>query len=72
MFIELLIMNGYGQFVWSAFIFSFLSCSYLFFKTKYELKKQEKIYLLEFSETKSKKIKFTKNSKAAKEVLSIN
>ena len=32
--IELLTMNGYGQFVWTAFIFSFVACLYLYLKTK--------------------------------------
>ncbi len=50
MFIELLTMGGYGQFVWSAFIFLFVSCFYLYLKTRFELKQQEKIYLMQFKE----------------------
>ena len=48
--LELLILGGYGQFVWPAFIFSFVSCLYLYLKTKKELKKQEKIFLDEFKQ----------------------
>ena len=41
--LEIFILNGYGQYVWPAFLFSFLLCTYLYFKTKKELKEQEKI-----------------------------
>ena len=69
---ELLSMNGYGQFVWTAFTFSFISCFYLYLKTRIEFKKQEKIYLLEFGSMEIKKIKFSKRKKFTKEVLPIN
>jgi heme exporter protein D len=72
MFIELLTMGGYGQFVWSAFIFSFVSCFYLYLKTRFELKQQEKIYLMEFKEIETRKIEFTKRKKSTVEALSIN
>ena len=72
MILELLTMNGYGQFVWTAFIFSFGSCFYLYLKTRKEFKKQEKVYLLEFGLTETKKIRFNKRKKSTEEVLSIN
>ena len=72
MFMELLWMNGYGQFVWTAFAFSFVSCLYLYLKTRIEFKKQEKIYLLEFGSIETKKIQFGKRKKAIEEVLPIN
>ncbi len=65
-------MNGYGQFVWPAFIFSFGTCLYLYLKTRIEFKKQEKIYLLEFKESETRKIKFEKRKKSTKEALQIN
>ena len=65
-------MNGYGQFVWTAFTFSFLSCLYLYLKTRIEFKKQEKIYLLEFGLTEAKKIQFNKRKKSTEEALPIN
>ena len=34
MIIEFFALNGYGQFVWPAFIFTFISCFSLYFKTK--------------------------------------
>jgi len=72
MFIEFLTMGGYGQFVWSAFIFSFVSCFYLYLKTRFELKQQEKIYLMEFKEIEARKIEFTKRKQSTVEALSIN
>ena len=72
MIMELLTMNGYGQFVWSAFIFSFVSCLYLYLKIKIEFKKKEKIYLLEFGSTEIKKIQFNKRKKSVEETLPIN
>ena len=65
-------MNGYGVFVWSAFTFSFLSCLYLYLKTRIEFKKKEKIYLLEFGATEAKKIQFNKRKKSTEEALPIN
>ena len=65
-------MNGYGQFVWTAFTFSFVSCFYLYLKTRIEFKKKEKIYLLEFGATEAKKIQFNKRKKSTEEALPIN
>ena len=72
MIMELLTMNGYGQFVWTAFTFSFVSCLYLYLKTRIEFKKQEKIYLLEFGSIETKKIQFSKRKKSTEEALPIN
>ena len=69
---ELLAMNGYGQFVWTAFTFSFLSCLCLYLKIRIEFKKQEKIYLLEFGSFEIKKIEFNKRKKSTEEALPIN
>ena len=54
--LEFLILGGYGQFVWPAFIFTFVSCFILFVKTKKEFQKQEKIFLQEYGQLKIKKI----------------
>jgi len=69
---ELLSMNGYGQFVWTAFIFSFVSCLYLYLKIRIEFKKQEKIYLLKFDLIEVQKIQLNKTKKSTEEALSIN
>ena len=64
--LEFLILGGYGQFVWPAFIFTFVSCFFLYVKTKKEFQKQEKMFLKEFKQIQTEKIETTKN----KEVLS--
>ena len=64
--LELLILGGYGQFVWPAFIFTFVSCFSLYIKTKKEFQKQEKIFLKEFKQMQTEKIETVK----AKEALS--
>ena len=57
---ELFILDGYGQFVWPAFIFAIASCFFLYLKTKKEFQKQEKIYLKEFKQLQTKKIEVDK------------
>ena len=68
--LEFFILGGYGQFVWPAFVFSFVSCTFLFIKFKKELQKQEKIYLSKYGKFETIRIKSTGKDKAPKEVLS--
>ena len=63
---ELFILDGYGQFVWPAFMFTIVSCFFLYLKTKKEFHKQEKIYLKEFKQLETQKIEVDKK----REVLS--
>jgi heme exporter protein D len=58
--LELLFLNGYGQFVWPAFIFTFSSLFYLFIKTSKELKKQEELFFKDFKQLKTIKIQVEK------------
>tara|TARA_Y100000590_G_scaffold102832_1_gene116874 strand:+ start:179 stop:400 length:222 start_codon:yes stop_codon:yes gene_type:complete len=60
MVIELLFLNGYGYFVWPAFVFTFGSLLYLYLSTKKELQKQEKIFFNEFKNLYSTKIEISK------------
>ena len=61
--LELFILGGYGYFIWSAFIFTFLSCFFLYLKTKKELIKQEKIFFHYFKQLQVIKIKTERNTK---------
>jgi len=65
---EFLTLNGYGQFVWPAFIFTFVSCLVLYLKTKKEFQKQEKIFLKVFKPIQTEKIETARR----KEALSVN
>ena len=62
--LELLILGGYGQFVWPAFIFTFVSCFSLYVKTKKEFQKHEKIFLKEFKQMQTEKIETVKEKEA--------
>ena len=68
--LEIFILNGYGQFVWPAFLFTFLSCFFLFLKTKAEFRKQEKIFLNTFEQSKVIKIQIAKQKEVIAEKLS--
>ena len=69
MHLELLILGGYGQFVWPAFIFTFVSCIALYKKTKKELQKQEKMFLGEYEKLYTTNIQSTEEKKITKEFL---
>ena len=62
--LELLILGGYGQFVWPAFIFTFVCCFTLYIKIKKEFKKQEKMFLKEFKPMQTEKIETAKEKEA--------
>ena len=67
---EFLVLDGYGIFVWPAFIFAFVSCFLLYLKTKKEFKRQEKFFLIEFKQIPVKKNEVSKQKELSKEVLS--
>ncbi len=67
--LEFLTLGGYGIFVWPAFIFTFVSCFLLYLKTKRELKKQEKIYLIKFKQIPVRKTEVSKQKELSIEVL---
>ena len=62
--LEFLILGGYGQFIWPAFIFTFVSCFALYAKTKKEFQKQEKIFLKEFGQKQTEKVEIVKEKEA--------
>lgn len=66
---DLIFMGGHGLFVWSAFIFTFVCCVYLYARTAKELKKQEKIYLNSLKKLPELKIIEIKKQKLAKQIL---
>ena len=70
--LNFLFLGGYGEFVWPAFIFTFVCCFYLYLKTRTELKKLEKMYLIEFKQLPVEKIEVAKHKGVSKEVLSSN
>ena len=67
--INIFLMSGYGLYVWSAFIFTFLICLYLFLKTKKSLNKLEKDYKEEVKKLSTEKVETLNTRKITKEIL---
>ncbi len=66
-----LLMNGYGLFVWSSFIITFIVCGLVYYKTYKTLKKYEKEFAKEINELSAEQKKLVvENSKIASQVLS--
>ena len=68
---NLLSMNGYGLFVWSSFLITFLACMFIYYKTYKTLRKYETEFAKEIDalSVEQKKI-VIENSKVASQVLS--
>ena len=67
---EIISMNGYGIFVWSSFLISFLACGIFYYKTRKTLKKYEKEFAKEIEELSIQQIKTVlRNSKIASKIL---
>ena len=49
MLLETFNLNGYGFYVWPAFIITLVICFILYFRTKKEFNKQENIFLKQFN-----------------------
>ena len=66
-----LLMNGYGLFVWSSFIITFIVCGLVYYKTYKTLKKYEREFAKEINELSAEQKKLVVgNSKIASQVLS--
>ena len=67
---DLITMNGYGIFVWSSFVITFLVCGLVYYKTRKTLKKYEKEFAKEIEELSvQQKRTVLKNSKIASKIL---
>ena len=66
---EIFIMNGYGVYVWSSFIFTFFICLFLYLRTKKTLKKLEKDFVQEAINLPEKQFEDIKKQKIVKEIL---
>ena len=65
---DLFSMNGYGIFVWSSFVLTFLACAIVYYKTRKTLKKYEKEFAKEIENlsVNQKKIVLEKSKVASK------
>ena len=67
--LEILFMNGYGTYVWSSFIFTFVVCLYFYLKTKKTLKKLEKDFIKETDTLSKIELENLKKQKVVREIL---
>ncbi len=68
---EIIIMSGYGLFVWSSFLITLFACFYLYIKTLKTLRKYEKEFAKEIQKLPNERREFVlKSSKIATQVLS--
>ena len=66
---DLISMNGYGAYVWSAFAFTLISFSSLYFIIKSQLKKEQKRFEENFSALTEEKYNVAINQEIYKEIL---
>ena len=71
---NLLLMNGYGVFVWSSFALTFVVCAVVYYRTRKTLKKYEKEFAKEIEElsVEKKKVVLEKSKVASKVFSSYN
>ena len=67
---ELIFMNGYGLYVWSAFFFTLISFGTLFFITKIQLTKEKKKFVTKFGLLSLENTRTAKAQSSNKEILS--
>ena len=67
---EILLMNGYGIYVWSAFMFTLLSFMSLYILTKIQYTKEKKKFILKFGTLNSERAAIAESQRINKEILS--
>tara|TARA_B100000945_G_scaffold297379_1_gene276406 strand:+ start:76 stop:303 length:228 start_codon:yes stop_codon:yes gene_type:complete len=67
--LNVFLMDGYGTYVWSSFLLTFLICLFLFLKTKKTLKKLEKDFIKETQGLSPEQFEDLKKQKVPKEIL---
>ena len=67
---EILFMNGYGLYVWSSFVFTLSSFTFLYVLTKNQYTKEKKKFIAKFGTLNSERASFAKSQSTIKEILS--
>mgnify|MGYP001302324918 CR=1 FL=1 len=67
---EIISMNGYGSYVWSAFSFTLISFTTLYFVTKLQLLKEQKKFASKFGSLNKVKARAAISQNINKEILS--
>ena len=66
---EIVLMNGYGLYIWSAYIFTLISFVSLFLVTKLQLLKEQKRFVSKFGLLNVEKARVAKSQNTNKEIL---
>ena len=67
---EIIFMNGYGLYVWSAFVFTLLSFTSLFVVIKIQYTKERKKFITKFGTLNSERAIFARSQSINSEILS--
>ena len=67
---EILLMNGYGLYVWSAFVFTFLSFLSLYIVTRIQYAKEKNRFIKKFGTLDPERAASAKTQSINKEILS--
>jgi len=67
---EILFMKGYGIYVWSAFIFTFVNFTGLYLITKFHFDKEKKRFIDRIGKLDPQRENFAKSQKINREILS--
>ena len=68
---EILNLNGYGIYVWPAYIFTVLSFSILYYSIKLQLKKERKIFNKKFILLNAEKANLAYQNSTNREILAV-
>ena len=66
---EIISMNGYGLYVWSAFTFTLISFASLFLVIKLQLLKEKRKFIYKFGSLNTVKVRVAKSQKINREIL---
>ena len=67
---DILLMNGYGLYVWSAFVFTLLSFASLYVIIKIQYTKEKNKFIAKFGTLNSERAAFARSQSINKEILS--
>ena len=67
---EIISMNGYGAYVWSAFSFTLISFTSLYFVTKLQLLNEQKKFASKFGSLNAEKARAARSQNINREILS--
>ena len=67
---ELFFMNGYGIYVWSAFVFTFLSFAFLYVVIRIQYIREREKFITKFGNLNPERAIFAKSQSINREILS--